>query len=87
MTCNMYLVIHRLKIVSKKCCISRLLVLLLEYNKGKVMNNMNNIYFTVAISLPDHDETMVAGKLTQSQIDKLTEYFKELAEENRAYLS
>ena len=51
------------------------------------MNNMDNIYFTVAISLPDHDETMVAGKLTQSQIDKLTEYFKELAEENRAYLS
>ena len=48
---------------------------------------MNNIYFKVAISLPEHDDTITAGKLTQQQLNKLTAYFKELAEENKEDLS
>ena len=48
---------------------------------------MNNICFTVAISLPEHDGITTAGKLTQQQLDKLTAYFMELADENKEDLS
>ena len=48
---------------------------------------MEKIYFTVAISLPEDDGITNAGKLTQQQLDKLTAYFKELADENREELS